>query len=488
MTCSRKGTFAMLRASTFAKRLLLSLATGLFILISTGNSMAEGPSLPKGLGPGLSESRTGDAPVLPPGLMTKEKSPLSQADRTGWDDHLPVDFSGFVDARLGFRTKDDPNQADSILREMRLQLEFVKDWETVSFRTVADILGNGVTEEDRTDLENGNGSIDLREANLLYRASRWMDVKAGRQVLTWGTGDLIFINDLFPKDWNSFFIGRDLEYLKAPSDSIKVSVYASSVNVDVAYTPRFDPDRYIDGRRISYYHPALGEIVGRNETLRADNPDDWFDDDEVAARLYWNFGSYETALYGYDGYWKSPNGFDGITGIFTFPRLTVFGASTRGPVSGGIGNAEVGYYDSRDDGSGSDPEVRNSEWRVLLGYERELIANLTGSVQYYLEQMDDYGNYLGALSPGSPAKDHKRHVVTMRLTQLAMNQNLRLSLFNFYSPSDEDGYLRASSLYKMTDSVSFELGGNSFYGREGHTFFGQFENASNIYAGFRTSF
>jgi hypothetical protein len=69
-----------------------------------------------------------------------------------------------------------------------------------------------------------------------------------------------------------------------------------------------------------------------------------------------------------------------------------------------------------------------------------------------------------------------------------MNQNLMLSLFNFYSPSDEDGYLRASGLYKMTDSLRFELGGNFFYGEEDYTFFGQFEGASNIYAGVRTGF
>jgi len=71
---------------------------------------------------------------------------------------------------------------------------------------------------------------------------------------------------------------------------------------------------------------------------------------------------------------------------------------------------------------------------------------------------------------------------------MEMNQNLRLSLFNFYSPSDEDGYLRANALYKMTDSLRFELGGNFFYGKDDFTFFGQFEDATNIYASVRTGF
>ncbi len=478
----------MRRANTCAEKLLISLAAGLLILTTAGHSSAEAPTLPKGLGTGSSEPGTGAPPALPPGLLKEAEGSLTHTDQANKSDSSPVEFGGFLDARLGFRTSDDPHQADSTIREMRLQLKLEKEWDTVSLRTAADFLFDPVSDDDRLDLENGDGAFDLREASILYRASSWMDIKAGRQVQTWGTGDLIFINDLFPKDWNSFFIGRDLEYLKAPSDAVKVSLYTASANLDVSYTPKFDPDRYIDGRRISYYHPALGEIVGRSDPLEAEEPNDWLDDDEVAARLYWNLGSWETALYGYDGYWKSPNGFDGSTGLFTFPRLTVFGASARGPVWGGIGNAESGYYDSRDDGDGSDPQVRNSEWRALLGYEKELAPDLTGSVQYYLEQMDDHERYLGSLPPGSPAKDHKRHVVTLRLTRLAMNQNLMLSLFNFYSPSDEDGYLRASALYKMTDSVKFEFGGNHFYGAEDHTFFGQFEGASNIYAGVRTGF
>ena len=35
------------------------------------------------------------------------------------------------------------------------------------------------------------------------------DLKIGQQVLTWGTGDYVFLNDLFPKDYQSFFSGRD---------------------------------------------------------------------------------------------------------------------------------------------------------------------------------------------------------------------------------------------------------------------------------------
>ena len=47
---------------------------------------------------------------------------------------------------------------------------------------------------------------------------------------------------------------------------------------------------------------------------------------------------------------------------------------------------------------------------------------------------------------------------------------------------------QAGLIYKMTDAVRIEVGGNFFYGKEDHTFFGQFEDTSNIYVGIRTGF
>ena len=41
---------------------------------------------------------------------------------------------------------------------------------------------------------------DLRMASLTFSPADWMDVRVGRQVLTWGTGDLLFLNDLFGDD------------------------------------------------------------------------------------------------------------------------------------------------------------------------------------------------------------------------------------------------------------------------------------------------
>jgi hypothetical protein len=466
--------------------------------LGQSQSSPDGPALPKGLGENSSSEpslptgleSSDDGPSLPPGLEGGEKTTSVDMaeEKKSWRESLPFDLNGFLEGRAGIRTRSDPYEKEESLGEGRLQLEAEKTWESLTFKVVSDFLYDPVDNRYNIDLEKGRGVIDLRQANVFWRAAPFMDIKIGRQILTWGTGDMLFINDLFPKDWNSFFIGRDTEYLKAPSDALKTSFFSDWVNLDVVYTPRFDADRFIDGRRVSYYNAGLGRRAGMDAKVRADWPDNWFDDEEWAVRLYRNFGAFETALYGYRGFWKSPGGSDPISGKATFPQLRVIGASIRGPVLGGIGNAEFGYYDSEDDQSGENPWVNNSETRWLLGYERELAPNLTGAVQYYLEYMLDHGDYRRSLPAGMPKRDQARHVMTLRLTQLAMDQNLELSFFGYFSPSDRDCYLRPSVSYKVDDRWTVSAGGNFFIGEDNHTFFGQFENNSNVYAALRYGF
>ncbi len=389
---------------------------------------------------------------------------------------MPIEIHGFYEIRTGYRIRKDPYQKDMSIMETRLQVDLSSYPEWGDLKVKGDVFGGLVEEQ---------ADFDLREAYIFTQPLEFMDLKVGRQILTWGTGDLVFINDMFPKDWKSFFIGRDTEYLKAPSDAAKVSLFGDWANLDFVYTPKFDPDRFIDGERISYWSSTLGRIAGQDAIIHTDRPNRWFRDSEFAARLYKNINNYEVAVYGYRGYWKSPGGQDGTQAIF--PDLNVYGASIRGNVGKGIGNLEFGYYESADDQSGNNANINNSELRFLAGYTQEVGKDFTAGLQYYIEHMTDYGEYLDNL-PGGPARDEDRHLVTLRLTKLLMNQNLRCSLFTYYSPTDKDVYMRPNLNYKASDNVALEVGANIFFGDYPNTFFGQFQNNSNIYASVRYSF
>lgn len=406
-------------------------------------------------------------------MSAEEESPDGSDDpwEDDWGDEPDgLVWSGFVELAGGTRVVDGARPTTATLGELRgqAQTEWLGDGYTVSFK------GEALHDEVLNDTD-----IELRELSLHVPLGTALDIRAGRQVLTWGTGDLLFLNDLFPKDFESFFAGRDDEYLKAPSNAVRVSVYHDWVNAEVVWTPEFQPDIYLDGERFSFFDPVAGDIAVIDPPLDAEEPDG-LSSGEVALRLFKRIRATEYALYAYRGYFKQPTAMDDL-GRPTFAPMNAFGASARAPLGGGLVNGEFAWYQSRDDRSGNDPRIPNSQARWLVGYERELVTNLTGAVQYYGERIANYGALSESAANRSTLPEKWRSLVTMRLTYRAMRDTLTLGLFAFVSPSDEDYHLRPNLNYRISDTWQFSAGANLFGGREPHTFFGQLEDNSNIY-------
>jgi hypothetical protein len=401
-----------------------------------------------------------------------------------WEDESssPVEIHGFAEAAVSGRYTEDPSQPHELLaNEARFRLDLAHYGDKAEFYFKGDFLSDELT---------GDVDIDVRQAVISVRLSGWLDVRAGEQILTWGTGDLVFLNDLFPKDFVSFFVGRDDEYLKSPSNSIKLTFYTRLFNADVAWTPVFSPDRYITGERLSFFNPMTSQIVSASTMggpLRAPAPNRKIDNGELALRLFRNVEGLELALYGYAGFTKQPLAFDPERGTPAYTPLWAYGASARFNLLGGIANLEGAYHDSRDDRNGGDPYVPNSQTRGLAGYERELFANFTGGFQYYTEWTADYAK-LTANLPDTPDKpEEMRHLVTTRLTYRLLQETLTLSTFIFYSPNGQDGHARPLFSYKWSDAVTVAAGANVMFG-EDNSFFGQLENNSNVYLRLRYSF
>ncbi len=419
------------------------------------------------------------------GLSTggHEVALASRSDTLPW-----MDITGFLESRMGYRIGNTEGQPFINLAEARFQLqcEKVVGSSTVNFTT--DVVPDAFQIRNRLDARkfgrrSGEGIFDLRQAHILLTPLYNMDIKVGRQIMTWGTGDLLFINDLFAKDFRSFFLGRDDEYLKAPSTMLKFSLYTDPINVDLVYTPRFTPDRFVDGSRISFFDPSLGGTRASGDRIRADVPGRFFNDDEVSVRVHRLFGSYETASYYYQGFWKSPAGVDSLSGAVIFPKLEVYGASLRGPLGAGIASVEGGYYRSQPQRSSA--RARADEFRMMTGYEMDLGKDLTLGVQYFFEKRFVDKDLNPNLPYGANLDIRFRDLFTIRLTKSLMKQDLKISLFNFFSPTDQDGYLRIRAKYSLSERTKFDMGCNIFFGERNFTFFNQFSTNNNLYFGLR---
>ena len=412
-------------------------------------------------------------------------------DSSGGQRAFNFEIGGFVEGLVAPRVvHSDASANEFAANEARFRLNLDATHEIASARFRGDVYADAVTR---------SIWFDIRDASVFVRASSWFNMRFGRQVLTWGTGDFLFLNDLFPKDYNSFFIGRADEYLKAPSNSIITTFTIKKVGLDLVWTPIFEPDRFIDGDRLSFFNPlgpTPGIIGDRSDLTPIEpvDPDQQLKNGTGHGRLYGTVGAYELAAYGYVGFWRQPNALtflvpgDPTSIRLTYARLAVYGASVRGPLGGGLFNAEVAYYDSFDDREGTDPTIPNSQFRGLVGYERELLPKFQMGLQYYLEYMFHHDELIQSsfFAPYEPPEF--RHLLTLRLTQLLVLDRLELSLFVFFSPNELDTYIRPRITYKIIDPLAFVVGANLMFGRDDYTFFGQLEQNTNVYVRLRYSF
>lgn len=389
----------------------------------------------------------------------------------------PIDFSTSVELRNAFRINNRNDLHDVlILGEPRWQLG------------LGAYLGSWGEAKGKIDLGYDyalkKGLVDLRELNIDIYPQSWWNLKIGRQVLTWGKGDLVFINDLFPKDYPSFFSGRDIQYLKAPNDALKLTINPSWIQINLIYSPQFDPDRFLEAERISFYDANIQMYRGMDNLLPTDLPNRFFKEDEWYWRIQKEIKGIEIAGYGYHGYWKSPGGFDTSTGNYTFPKLNVYGFSIEGSIAGGILAVEGGFYDSGDDRDGMDPFINNGEFRWLINYDRDFKKNFSVGIQYYSEIMTDYENHVAALTALGATPENQFHdMLTLRLKKLINKQRVEFGLFTFYSIRDNDVYLRPNVVYKINDFWKINAGCNIFMGESETTFWNQLRFNNNIYFG-----
>ncbi|MEK6584043.1 MAG: hypothetical protein AABY66_04210, partial [Nitrospirota bacterium] len=322
-----------------------------------------------------------------------------------------ITFHGFVQGNISARvtgneTTDPTEGGDYLSGEERLRGEITGGDESTAFNLKVDLVHDSVSDED---------NIDIREGYIDYRSDNY-DLRIGRQIITWGAGDLLFINDTYPKNYSALFSGQPLEYLKIGSDAAKLSVYSDVISAELVVIPFFEPYQLPDSKRFFLFNPMPGLDVTE------DIPREAIENSEIALRVYRQLGRFDTSLYLYRGFHKIPGmrPLSPTDAELFYPQLAVYGFSMQGAFAEGVLSIEGGYYDSLDDRNGNDHTISNSSTKYILGYSKQFWTDFTAGVQYYGEYMQDYNNYEDSLPPEFPfPKTDKIHqLITLRVTQM----------------------------------------------------------------------
>ena len=389
-------------------------------------------------------------------------SVIAQSD--DWDDwaeESATQWSGYVEGAYSTRFDRDPLFDERASRaELKGQIEVSHDLEHAQLSAKLDVHADGI--------EDGLW-FDLREGMLSLPVGPRGNARIGRQVLSWGTGDLLFINDRFPKDFEAPLAGGEDLYFKAPSNSLRLDWRFDALSVDLAWTPRFTPDRYIDGQRLGFFDARSGERVGGRDLIEAIDPRG----SEWGLRLHRRHEGVEYALYAYRGFDKQPLGAD-AQGRPSHLRRDSAGFSLRGPVLGGIASFETGREWSGADLSEVTARVPHKS-AAMAAFEKEWRPKLTIGLQLYAERHDS--------EPGnaSPLNGESRRLVSLRITRQALRDRLNLSAIVFHSPDQHDRWLRLTASHRLSDQWLLGASANAFGGPV-QRFFGQLEDDSN--AGF----
>lgn len=385
-----------------------------------------------------------------------------------------VSFSGFVQQNTAFNTvagNPDGKHYKWLEERVRLQLDAAEgDWRLFAKGDAAyDHLGRGDQSE-------------LREGYVDHAAGSW-DLRVGRQVVTWGHGDLVFVNDVWPKDHEALFAGRPLEYLKRGVDAVKLGAYPAFASFELVLAPAFRESRIPDARRFHLYDPM--PAVTNRETVKP-GQGDW------GLRIYRDLAGWDGAIYLYRGYQRTPSlrpdSLAAPTKITYFhPELSVYGASASGRAGDGVLSLELARYDSPQDRTGSDFAVPNSQTRALVAWQTQPWEDFSLNLQYYAERMHDYSAYRAALPAGFPVEQRTNHTLGFRATQFLLHQTLRLSVYASRTTGNGDYFANPELRYSFTDRVSVALGANVFGGKPSGQF-GQLSRDDNAYMLWRYEF
>lgn len=387
----------------------------------------------------------------------------------------------YIEGRYGSRLQRDPFEDKTSLGELRMRndLEHISEWGVFNMQNV--FTYDPVINKHDIDIEEGEGWYDLRELNFNFKPVDYFRMQFGRQNITWGTGDLIFVNDMFPKDYISFYIGRDEEYLTSPSDVIRVSLEHKKYGADFIYAPRFDSHRYFLGRRFSYFNPVQGKLS--SSIPRIFKPRTFFKDDEKYARIYATIYDIEAAFYFYTGFYKDPVGIE--SNYLFFPALRSMGGSLKMPFGKGNVSFEYANKKSMDDKRGIRNNIPNSSNEYLFAIDQKITEDSLIRFQALIQQTMNFNQQKNSITSPALNVDRYNKLFMTRFSHDTLDKKVNLSFIYFFSPNMRDGYIKPRIQFFVDETTMVESGLNIFYGKNKDTRFGQFQNNSNIYFALR---
>lgn len=386
-----------------------------------------------------------------------------------------MSLSGFADTYHAVGT-ESPNDYLASRTRVRLEGRFAED-QTEVFASINAVQNDVVTDET---------GLELMESYLDYTDDGW-DIRAGKQIIIWGTASGIQITDIVsPKDYSEF-LARDFDDMRLAVDAIKTRFLGEESDLELIWIPTFR-EAVVPTEESPWYIAAEEESgitdISVNETIK---PEKNLANSELALKysLYLTGADLAFSLFhtwqDLPVYHKVLNGSSAVYSP-EHHRLT-FGAFEfslpRGDFvfMGEMAMVNGRYYEVEDDDDES--HIMKDSFDGYLGVDWSPGNNWSLSVQMMEQVILDYEKRIESEAHNS--------LVTFSISKKLFREKLTLSDMLYYNLTDEDHFNRLSFDYAMTDEFHVS-GGVDVFGGDEDGGFGKYDKNDEVWFKLKISF
>ena len=366
-------------------------------------------------------------------------------------DELSLQLNGFVDSYHALQA-EYPHKIMS--SRTRLRLEMRANYGEASLFSSVNLAYNSL-------IKDQSGAF-LREAYFDY-AGKYLEVKAGRQIITWGVADGLRLTDLIsPMDYTEF-MANDYDDIRVPVNAINLKYPGESFSAELVFVPV--PEYFVmpSGEDNPWTMPVpAGVSMDLSGT-----PEKRLKNSEVGGRLRFFLENLDFSLTALRTFNKSPitvAGFDPVAksavikGVYE--PMNVVGGDVSIPAGELVIRGEVAAY------FGEPIALKNSmdywhrsSFNALIGIDWYAGDNWTIMAQYMHKVIMDYQSVLGT--------EQNTSMITARISKELLNNTLKLSVYGMFDVDNVGFYVRPAADYLLNDQITISLGGDWLGGRRG---------------------
>jgi len=349
--------------------------------------------------------------------------PCSASAQDG--DSLRVNVKGFVDTYHAVRS-EQPN--DWMSSRTRVRGEVTIEKGNTGAYVSANLIHNAILKD--------RSGFQLREAYAYYSDDHW-DVRAGRQIITWGVADALRLTDIIsPMDYTEF-LAQDYDDIRIPVGALRLRYSREKWCFEAVAIP---VSSFFELPTDDKNPWSVGQLpIGDEPNRRLSNM-------EYGGRLSFFLSGIDFSFSALHTWNKMPVFCDGIG---QYSRMTMLGADVSVPVGKFVVRGEVAEYLDEAQTFG-----RAASTNALLGIDWYAGNDWSISAQYSHKYIASGDNRNSGLA-------------TFRISKELLHNTLALQSFAYVDVTNGGVYNRLSADYAINDQLHATIGYDYFHADRG---------------------